>query len=377
MSSVRRMFSLDPRYAYLNHGSFGAVPRIVQDAQVAVRSDIEMNPHRFYSEKYPKLLHDSRRRVAEWVHHEPEGLVFVKSVTEGVNAVIRSLSLSAGDEVVTTTHEYDSLLEMWRLRCRSTGAKLVSADLPYTSMDNWICHLLGYISDRTRVLYLSHITSSTALRVDIGELVSAAKAKGAVVIIDGAHGPGQIGLDLSEIGCDVYIGSLHKWAMFPRGASFIAAAPGVREAIKPSLVSWYYDQVNLVDRFEWQGTSDPSAWLVADTAIDFVHRSQVMGAYNHAARLSAYAELSLLEIDGVIPVTPPSMRSPYFFTVTLDVPEKLLRSALRGAEIWAWTGLWSGKTLIRVSTYLYNDEREVERLVDVVRTTIREAVSSA
>lgn len=286
------------------------------------------------------------------------------------------MPLSAGDEVVTTTHEYDSLLEMWRRRCRNTGAKLVVADLPYTSMDNWIRDLWSYISDRTRVLYLSHITSSTALRVDIGALVGAVRAKGAVVIIDGAHGPGQIQLSLGTIGCDIYVGSLHKWAMFPRGASFIVAAPDVRETIEPSFVSWYHDKAHLADRFEWQGTSDPSAWLVAGTAIDFVHRVQTLGTYDYAERLSMHAESSLLEIEGVVSFTPSSMRPPYFFTVTLDVPEKALRSALRRANIWAWTGSWSGKTLIRVSTYLYNDEREIEHLVNVVRAVVQEPVGS-
>lgn len=374
---MRRMFSLDRSCAYLNHGSFGAVPKAVQDAQVSVRRDIEVNPHRFYSQEYPKLLRDARRCVAEWINHEAEGLVFVKSVTEGVNAVIWSVPLSTGDEVVTTSHEYDSLLEAWRRRCRSAGAKLVVADPSYTSMDDWMRDLSSYISDRTRVLYLSHITSSTALRVDIGALVSAARPKGTVVIIDGAHGPGHIRLGLGDIGCDVYIGSLHKWAMFPRGASFIAAAPDVRDTMEPSLVSWYHDEMRLANRFEWQGTSDPSAWLVADTAIDFVHRAQAMGAYDRAARLSMHAESRLLDIEGVVPVTPASMRPPYFFSVTLDVPESVLRSALHRANVWAWTGWWGGKTLMRISTFLYNDKSEIERLVNVVRGIVRETVGSA
>ncbi len=371
------MFPLDRRCAHLNHDSFGAVPSVVQEAQVVVRRTIEANPHRFYSNEYPDLLRDARRRIAEWIGYDADGVVLVKSVTEGVNAVIRSVPLSPGDEIVTTHHEYASLLESWRRRCQDTGAKLVVADLSYTSMDDWIGDLCSYLSDRTRVLYISHVTSSTALRVDVRPLVSIARSKGAMVIIDGAHGPGQIRLGLGDMGCDVYIGSLHKWAMFPRGASFVAAAPGVRGIIQPSLVSWYHDYVCLADRFEWQGTTDPSAWLVAETAIDFVRRADAMGAYDRAARLSTYAESRLMEVAGVLPVTASSMRPPYFFAASVNVPERVLRYSLRMANVWAWTGSWRGKTLIRVSTYLYNDDSEIDRLVNVVEEVAREAVDRA
>lgn len=369
MLDVTELFDLDPHGAHLNHGSFGATPSPVLVAQDQLRRRIERNPHRFFSEEYQDALAVARGQITAFVDAVASEVVLLRNVTEGVNATIASLPLGAGDEVLMTSHEYDSNLRAWQRRCDAVGATLITAEL-FDASGSPHDIFADHLSDRTRVVFLSHITSSTALQLDLKSLIPEARRGNAIVVIDGAHGPGQVDLNLTALGADLYVGSLHKWAMFPRGASFLAARPSLHQIMVPQLVSWYYASPDLAHRFSWQGTFDPSPWLVSESVLAFHAWANSEALFNRAHQLSLMAEARLLDLPGVVPVGGRENRPRYMFSVSVPVDHLALRQRLRQANVWAWTGQFGGRTILRVSTSVYNKERDIDRLGEEVARII-------
>jgi isopenicillin-N epimerase len=366
----REYFALDWADAHLNHGSFGAVPVPVTQAQQALRDAIEANPHRFFSEDYEPLLARNRTALAKTLCCDPDGLVFVRNVTEGITAAAAAVRLSAGDEVVTTAHEYDSLLAMWERLCASAGARLRVVDLPIGGEDEWAHTLLAHVTSRTRVLYLSHISSSTALMLPVSSILAGVRGADIVTIVDAAHIPGQVDIEISALPVDVYVGNLHKWAMHPRGAGFMYASERVRGGLPPALHSWYYSEEAITKRFSWLGTADPTPWLIVEAVQGFHHLAQSAGWRQRAQSLSEQAEQRLSGIPGLLPLpSGPSSRAPYFFALSCGGwTAAELRRHIRNARIWAWAGTWNGQDLLRVSTTYYNRQEDIDRLVEVLST---------
>ncbi len=366
VSEARECFALDWSTAHLNHGSFGAVPRPVLAAQDAMRHRIERNPHAFLSDEFPQLLRDNRAVVARGLGADLAGLVFVRNTTEGVNAAVAAIPLEAGDEVVTTELEYRALTDLWRRRCEAVGAQLLAVPLAIDSPASWTDTICARLTKRTRVVYLSHVTSSTALVLPVAEVASVAREAGAITLIDGAHAPGQLlPLDIASIGADVYVGNLHKWAMQPRGSAFLAMAPGSDLHVTPTVQSWHWGAEDMADRFSWTGTQDVTPWLVAQEAEDVHSRAAALGWDRHARDLSRYAEEGLSQI-GLPALGESDARAPYFFAVQVRGEPDELKRALRDCGVWAWVGSWNGATLLRVSTSFYSEEDDVDRLLSVL-----------
>ncbi len=251
-------FLLDPEVTYLNHGSYGACPAPVFARYQELQRELERNPSLFLARRFDELMAGSRASLAAFVGARPDDLVFVPNATAGLNAVIRSLRLEPGDEVVTTRHEYGAVTRTWEF----AGATLVHAEPE---------EVAGAIGPRTRAVSISHITSPTALVLPVEEICAAARAAGVLAIVDGAHVPGQLPLDLERLGADIYAGNCHKWLSAPKGAAFLWARPEHQEWIDPLVVSWGYDE-GFTRRHGWQGTRDPAAALAVPAAID-AHRA--------------------------------------------------------------------------------------------------------
>jgi isopenicillin-N epimerase len=349
-------FLLDSEVAYLNHGSFGACPRAVFEEYQRFQRELERGPTNFLTRQLiewfwgsgerPGQLHEAKARLAAFVGARTDDLAFVQNATSGLNAVIRSLRLEPGDEVLTTGHEYGAIVRTWEF----IGANLVVCEP---------AELLERIGARTRVVCISHITSPTALLLPVDKVCAAAREAGALSIVDGAHAPGQVPVDLDSLGADVYAGNCHKWLCAPKGAGFLWARPEQQVWIEPLVISWgYHDEAGFAERHGWVGTRDPAAFLAVPIAIE----AHATFDLERSRRLADEAERRLLElglrrIDGV---PAPFMRA---FELAPGDARELWRRLYEQHRVEVPVYEWQDRRVLRVSIGPYNDEDDVERLV--------------
>jgi isopenicillin-N epimerase len=356
---MRGGFLLDPSVVHLNHGSFGACPTPVFEKYQALQRELESGPTDFFTRKVARWfwgapeqagrLTEARADLASFVGARTEDLVFVPNATSGLNAVIRSLPLASGDEVLTTAHEYGAVTRTW---------EFVGADLVVCEPDE----IVSRIGSRTRVVSVSHITSPTALVLPVEEICAAARAAGALSIVDGAHAPGQVPLDLEELGADIYAGNCHKWLCAPKGAGFLWARPEQQGWIEPLVVSWgYRDGADFAERHGWAGTRDPAAYLTVPKAIE-VHATFDL---ERARALADEAERRLAELGYPRPAGVPA---PFMRAVELPPgdPDELWGRLYEEFRIEAPVYEWEGRRLLRVSVGPYNDEDDLARLVSAL-----------
>ena len=273
------VWCLDPSVSHLNHGSFGAAPATVLEAQQRWRDRLESNPTRFMLEHYQPALDLARERVAGFVGAEPAGLAFVNNATAGVNAVLRSLeaTLRTGDEIVITDHGYNACRNAATVTAARTGARVVLAAVPFPvdGPDAVIDSIMEAVTGRTRLLLIDSVTSPTALVIPVTELVAALEPDVAV-LVDAAHAPGMIDFDVTAIGASYITGNCHKWMCAPKGSAFLYVREDRRSRIYPAVIShgyngaWPAEGGHLHTQFDWTGTDDPSAWLAVPDALDAV-----------------------------------------------------------------------------------------------------------
>jgi isopenicillin-N epimerase len=340
-------YLLEPGLAFLNHGSYGACPRPVLEAYQGWQRELERNPVELISRRLPGLLDGVRAELAAFVGARPEDLALAQNATSALNPVLRSLELAPGDEVLTTRHEYGALVRTWEF----AGATLVRVEPD---------ELVSAIGERTRAVFLSHITSPTALVLPVAEVCAAARAAGALSIVDGAHAPGHVPLDLDALGPDVYAGNCHKWLAAPKGVGFLWARPEQQAWIEPLVVSWGWEPgSSFPRRHTWQATRDPAAYLALPAAL----------AYTRGLDLAERAALAdrgveLLREVGIEPVAgspAPLMRS---LEVQTNDPDRLQEQLFEEHRIEVVVREWEGRSLLRFSVGPYVSERDLERLRD-------------
>jgi len=272
-------FLLDPNWTFLNHGSFGATPREILDAQIKWRHQMERQPVRFVVDQLQNATDAARKEAGRLLGANPANLAFVSNATTGVNAVMRSLSFRQGDEVLTTNHRYQAVRNTLDHICDRTGAKVVEAHIPFplhSSEDIFSAVCNGFTS-RTTLLVVDQISSPTALIFPVARLIQEAKSRGIAVLVDGAHAPGQLGFGqdnptprdcpgLDDLGADFWVGNLHKWICAPKGAAVLWVADEHRPRIHAPAISHGYKQ-GIHAEFDWCGTFDPTAWLASADAI--------------------------------------------------------------------------------------------------------------
>ena len=354
---MRHGFLLDPDVVQLDHGSYGACPTAVFEEYQRLQRRLEEGPTDWFTRQVvkgiwsapeqPGLLAEARATLASFVGVRAEDLAFVPNATSGLNAVIRSLRLEPGDEIVTTAHEYGAITRTWEF----TGATLVVCEPD---------EVVAGIGPRTRAVSVSHITSPTARVLPVAEICAAARAVGALAIVDGAHAPGHVPLDLVALGADIYAGNCHKWLCAPKGAGFLWAAPEHQGWIEPLVVSWgWREDAPFPERHGWAGTRDPSAYLAVPKAIE-VH------ATFDSERQRAIADEAQQRLGELgLPLLPgepaPFMRA--FEIRGVDDPAELWSRLYAEHRVEVPVYEWEGRNLLRVSIGPYNDEEDVERLV--------------
>lgn len=304
---MRDLFLLDPTVVFLNHGSFGACPASVFEVYQQWQRELERQPVAFLGRRADALLDAARARLAAYVNTAPDNLVFVVNATVGLNMVARSLPLQVGDEILSTDHEYGAVDKTWQFVCQKTGARLVNRamPLPVTSHAAFADAFWEGVTPRTRVISISHITSPTALIFPAAEICRRARQAGILTVIDGAHAPGQIPLDLCALDADFYAGNCHKWLCAPKGAGFLYARAEQHAVVEPLIISHGWQaEGTFVSRSQWQGTRDLAAFLSVPAAIDFQqqHDWDAVRARCHQMARSLRARLAAL--TGLEPVAP-------------------------------------------------------------------------
>ena len=262
---LRRKFRLEPGVDFLNHGSFGAAPTEVLDTAARWRDQMEANPDRFLRQVLPEALRNAAGELARFLHAEAEDLVFVENATSAVNAVLRSLNFQPGDEILINSQSYGAVRQAVRYVCERTGARAVEpqVQVPIARPP------LPPVNARTRLVIVDHISSPTGLIWPVKDIVAAARQHGASVLVDGAHAPGQLDLDVPALGADWYTGNCHKWLFAPRGCAFLWSHRERRSEVHPLPISHGYGK-GFSEEFDWPGTRDFSAWLAAPAGVRFL-----------------------------------------------------------------------------------------------------------
>jgi isopenicillin-N epimerase len=361
-SELRREHLLDPEVAFLNHGSFGACPRPVFERYQAWQWELEREPVDLFARRLPALLADTRATLAAYLGCQPADLAFVTNATAGVNLAARSLDLHPGDEVLATDLEYGACDLAWEWVCHRTEARYVRAPIPLPLRDPsaLVDSLFAAVSERTRAVFFSHITSMTGLVLPAEEILDRARALDLITIVDGAHAPAQVALDLDELGADYYAGNLHKWLGSPKGAGFLHVRPDHQDRVDGAIVGWgYAEGATFAERIEWQGTRDPSAWLAVPDAIRFQAERNWEDVRERSRRLAREARSDLCGLLGTEPLAPQAMvaqmaavRLPHR---TDGLSERLF--ARHRVEIPVDDGL------LRLSVAGYTTREEIDRLL--------------
>ena len=372
------LWCLDPSVIYLNHGSFGACPAAVLQAQAALREHMEREPVDFLASSLPERLHAAREVLASFLGAEPADLAFVSNATAGVNAVLRSLKFEAADELLVTNHTYAACRKSVEFVAARTGARVVVAHLPFplSNDEEIIAAVLACVSPRTRLALLDHVTSPTALIMPLERLISELQRRGVDTLVDGAHAPGMVPLALSQLGAAYYTGNAHKWLCAPKGAAFLHVRRDRQAELHPTVISHGYMQ-GFQAEFDWTGTCDPTPWLCIAESLRYLHGLLPGGwpelmASNRSLTLRARALLlECLHIDAPCPEAMiGSMAS-----VPLPVPSKgapadgLSSEALhdwfrrRGVETWLAP---QPLPLLRISAQLYNNIDQFQKLADLL-----------
>ncbi|MEQ8818001.1 MAG: aminotransferase class V-fold PLP-dependent enzyme [Thalassobaculum sp.] len=378
---ARRLFQLEDGAVYLNHGSYGATPKLVTAAQRRWQDRLEAEPSRFMEREFRPGLRVAAERLSVHLGVPGRSIAMVENATQAVNAILRSLTLKRGDEILITDQTYNAVKNTVRWVASRSGAKVTEIQLPFPAYadDSILRAFSAGLTDRTRVAIIDHVTSPTALVLPVAAMVAAAKQAGAAALVDGAHAPGMLPIDLPAIGADWYTGNCHKWLFAPKGCAFLWAADAVREALHPTVISHGYGQ-GFVAEFDWVGTRDASPQLALPDALAFLERLGVDRVRQHNHNLAVESGRRLAEAWGTEVGAPPGLTGSM---ITVRLPDGLGTTQAQGLEmrrrllderrIQVPINALAGGLWARVSAQVYNHAAEIDALAEAVLVEQRNA----
>jgi len=384
MTSLKEFFLLDPAIVFLNHGSFGAAPRPVFEAYQTWQRRLERQPVLFLGRELDGLLRESRVVLGEYLNAEAEDLVYIPNATHGVNIIARSLQLKPGDEILTTDQEYGACDYTWDFLCGKHDAKYIhqSIHLPVCADEEIVEQFWRGITPRTKAIYLSHITSPTALRLPVEKICERARQSGILTIIDAAHSPGQIPVDLQALGADFIFGNCHKWMLGIKGAGFLYVRRELQPLIEPLIVSWGYRPTpetttgsRYVDLLQWTGTKDPTAALTVPTAIEFMQKHDWESVRIQCHQLLRQAIGRICELTGLTPIY--ALDSDFYSQMGV-APLPASNLALLKRRLYDEFRIevplvpWQDRQFIRISIQGYNSQEDVDALIKALQALLPE-----
>ncbi len=381
-NALRDLFQLDPQIVFLNHGSFGAAPKPVFAAYQEWQRRLERQPVKFLGRDLANHLQTARQTLGTYLNADADDLVFVPNATYGVNVVARSLDLGAGDEVLTTDHEYGACDRTWQFLSQKRGFRYrrQTISLPVTTPETIVEQLWQGVTPRTKVIFLSHITSATAVRFPVELICERARAAGILTLIDGAHAPGQIPLDLTAIDADFYTGNCHKWLMSAKGAGFLYARRDQQRLLEPLVVSWgwgterpFTTNSDFLDYLEWTGTHDPSAYLSVPAAIQFQEEHEWTAVRQQCHNLVNQA---LARISGLTGLEPAYANDGFYQQMAIaplpPIPDlTAFKTHLYDAfRVEAPCTEWHDRQFIRISVQGYNTQSDIDLLLAALQNLL-------
>lgn len=384
MNHISELWMLDPDVTFLNHGSFGACPIAVLQVQQDFRNRLERQPLRFLGRDFEELLDQARNALGAFVGASSEELVFVPNATTGVNAVLRSLTFSPTDELLTISQEYNACRNALDFVAARSGATVVVADVPFPiqSPTQVIEAVLSKVTARTRLALIDHVVSQTGLVFPIAQLVQALSERGIETLIDGAHAPGMVDVNLTQLGATYYSSTCHKWLCAPKGAAFLYVKKEKQEEIRPLTISHganspRRDRSKFQLEFDWMGTDDPTAYLTVPSAIEFMGSLlpggwEELRAQNRAKAISARTRLC--EMLNVVPPCPDEMIGALATVPLPDGSYIELQDALLEKfkiEVPIVPFPQAPQRLVRISAQIYNTTEQYEYLGKSLLTLIR------
>jgi isopenicillin-N epimerase len=387
MTSLKDDFLLDPNIIFLNHGSFGAAPKLVFEAYQAWQRRLERQPVLFLGRELDGLLRESRLGLGQYLNTDADDLVYIPNATHGVNIIARSLQLKPGDEILSTDHEYGACDYTWEFICARRGARYLrqAIPVPVSSEEEIVQQFWAGITARTKAIYLSHITSPTALLLPVAKICQLAREAGILTIIDAAHSPGQIAVDLRALGADMVFGNCHKWMLGVKGAGFLFVRPELQALIEPLIVSWGYHATaetttgsHFVDRLQWTGTKDPTPALAVPTAIQFMREHDWDTVRYRCHQLLREAIERICDLTGLVPIYP--LDSGFFNQMGVaPLPPcdlvALKRRLYDEFNIEVPVFPWQDRQFVRISIQGYNTQDDVDVLVKALHNLLPQVAS--
>lgn len=380
---MKAYFLLDPAITFLNHGSFGACPRPVFENYQSFQREMESDPVYFIQKKYQIHLAAAKNALAKFIHCESNDFIFTPNPTVAINTIMRSMNLKAGDEILSTNHEYGAMDRTWHFYCKNSGVKYVrqSISLPIISKEQILKEFWSGLTHKTKVIFLNQISSTTALIFPVKEICDKARALGITTIIDGAHVPGHIDLNISEMNPDYYTGTLHKWMLAPKGSSFLYVKREWQNQIDPLVVSWGYESLTpgesqFLDYHEYQGTNDNSSFLCTPAVINFLQENnwKQKAAEAKALVLRNYPRFcDLLHSQPIAPLSIEFLGQMASVPIQTTKPQELKDLLYDKYKIQVPIMLLNEKVYLRYSINAYNSQADLDvlykALEEVIQTT--------
>jgi isopenicillin-N epimerase len=380
INNLKSLFLLNPEITYLNFGSFGACPRPVFEDYQKWQLLLETEPVQFIAVNGIEYLKKSREALASFIHCDADDLVYVNNPTYGINIIAKSLKLNAGDEILSTNIEYGALDRTWNYYCKKNNAQYIrqQIDLPVLSKEALIEQFWKGYNKNTKAIFISQITSATALKLPVKEICEMAKAKGLLTIVDGAHVPGHMPLNLAELKADIYTGACHKWLMTPKGCSFLYVKKEFQNLFDPLVISWGYESAapshsRFLDYHQTQGTRDFSAFLTVPKAIEFRNENnwnQVGNDCREMARNNYQRFCNLLGSYPLCPITDDFLGQMCSIPIKTNQPEKLQRHLFENYKIEIPVMRHEQYVFLRYSVQGFNNQEDLDKLYQALEEIV-------